>query len=1554
MLGQKTINALLTLKPSGQKSFEHLVRDLLSELTGEPYYLSSSGWQAGIDGIEKSHAIGFEAKRYGVTDLDVRSLLGEIDQAARDRPDLQLWVLASTGDLTAQERKQLEDSAAAHGLALLTLAEGDLSVPFHPMAGLCAVLPERVCEILADPAWRDPKKDAVFSLDEIRAELEEIAVSPELALFRARLEKELRELPTWRIFVQRQNQRLKRAILEDSKVRLGTHFDRDEVIPRTIKPDLDRWFAEAMSSPEPHLGAVLGERFDGKTWMVLDWLLGRLDSIDVPVFFLGSNQGDVLESLDGMLINEAEEALGPYGRHAKALLERRRSLSAGPTPWCVLILDGLNEYRSPSQPWQRHLSDAFARIKPDIRPATVVCTVRIRTWPEIEEDVRRQVRGEVRTFAVRPFDDVEFAEALRRASKTSEEIAALPQSAQDLLRRPRFFQLVLEHRDRLGDFEVVTEDVLYWFDASDKLRRERASAGWTEERYQGVLRELARRRATQHPLTRKDVLDSLETEVRSALEEALQDLSSEGALGKQGSKYTVHPDHLRTGMALYLLDLLDDPNADQQELRERLQDALAPYGDDDIAAAFLRRASVFALFSEEPPRDEVIDVLVDEWLRSRNRPPDDFQQVRALRRLLLRPLLRLAPRTWQRSTRHRGLQELSILIFSEFLDQEMDLIREFVQTWCRFVPARGPSYMEGNPDIEERVQAGLRDEGLAELNLEAQGDSGIVELQNMVLYLESLSPGLISPNDLLAILVAHHIPLYYFSKAGPWVVRRALAKVPREWFKRWTQGAISSHSAQLRAIVHHLLLLTQRADLVDLATLVEPSAPENDDPLLRHHRTLDRTGYEKLHNTPFREEESPIRFLERVHSLVMDPGLPSPREERLTRIRTAWRETFDGVALQLGRSPTQEDHVFQDGVAAIAAWLPEEGAAVVYRQIDDLPRRFREGKHWWVLSIRRDAVLAEGQAREHLRAAAETPCPEPNGRILAPGYALQVLLPGMTPEAMVGAILNHCLELEWAQLFDFPASLGVEGLRELVLASLAAETVPRKRIRGYFLLAELGGPVSGQDIYPVLRREIEGPDAELRLGALGFAVEFNVLGLPSQRLLEIVSEEVEDQNVFAPQYAAWLLIQEGHFIDRLPPYWRAVAAAVHPAKRELLLQEVEDALGSGSGTARLLDATYTLPVRDDLQPGRERLSLQEEGSRTLRFGQSEGGLGGLEEGATFTQWKDYLIELYSDHHVNKWNSLLQEGAAQLRQRQAEHQTVWSSEQFPQELVDALEEPRFQRWVEVLLRDEREAWLYRIGLVVPLFRRALRRGHPLAERFWGLMCPLPHRRGPGGIQYLDRGIDWVFHELSRPEVDDEVAGRLLKNLILDARTDRQLFDIALGARCREQTRLKAVLDELLESEEADDRARAALLLGWLEGTEGRLRQLAGADISLWVRGIAEQSLEIRRRESFAHHWLSRFLREDLPRVQRWGAGQLFLEAVDGTFEAWAFPFVRETAPSVRSRGEALLLLEEARAEVKRSRAGAFEKTFLEYKVVDLESGTHPWRRQRSWQELKERY
>jgi hypothetical protein len=121
-----------------------------------------------------------------------------------------------------------------------------------------------------------------------------------------------------------------------------------------------------------------------------------MDDLKVPVFFVGSTQGDGLTRLDEMLGREVERSLGRYGRHAKALLDRHRRWAAGREPWCLLVLDGLNEYKNPSRPWRRHLSDAYVRAETDLRPAAVSppgcprrghpsCCGSSKTWPDGSE-----------------------------------------------------------------------------------------------------------------------------------------------------------------------------------------------------------------------------------------------------------------------------------------------------------------------------------------------------------------------------------------------------------------------------------------------------------------------------------------------------------------------------------------------------------------------------------------------------------------------------------------------------------------------------------------------------------------------------------------------------------------------------------------------------------------------------------------------------------------------------------------------------------------------------------------------------------------------------------------------------------------------------------------------------------------------------------------------------------------------------------------------------------------------------------------------------------------
>src|SRR5687767_6209877 len=99
------IDILRKLAPAGPEGFEGLIAHLLETLTGTHFYLAKSGSQEGRDMSSRSlnaNVVAVECKRYGQsTELDERELLGELVQATRAIPDLDLWVLVTSRELSS-------------------------------------------------------------------------------------------------------------------------------------------------------------------------------------------------------------------------------------------------------------------------------------------------------------------------------------------------------------------------------------------------------------------------------------------------------------------------------------------------------------------------------------------------------------------------------------------------------------------------------------------------------------------------------------------------------------------------------------------------------------------------------------------------------------------------------------------------------------------------------------------------------------------------------------------------------------------------------------------------------------------------------------------------------------------------------------------------------------------------------------------------------------------------------------------------------------------------------------------------------------------------------------------------------------------------------------------------------------------------------------------------------------------------------------------------------------------------------------------------------------
>jgi hypothetical protein len=183
---------------------------------------------------------------------------------------------------------------------------------------------------------------------------------------------------------------------------------------------------------------LVGDRYDGKTWCVFDWILNSYSHL-LPVFFIPSTQGDgEQQNVDEVLRKLIQKTLGISPDRADALFQRFTSTRYADRPWGIVILDGINEYvLDPAAP-DRHLTDLLAeRLDTDRRSALVITTVREATWVELLP----RLEGRVKRISICPFDDRELADALTLAGVYAEDFGALSPSAQQLARRPRFFQL---------------------------------------------------------------------------------------------------------------------------------------------------------------------------------------------------------------------------------------------------------------------------------------------------------------------------------------------------------------------------------------------------------------------------------------------------------------------------------------------------------------------------------------------------------------------------------------------------------------------------------------------------------------------------------------------------------------------------------------------------------------------------------------------------------------------------------------------------------------------------------------------------------------------------------------------------------------------------------------------------------------------------------------------------------------------------------------------------------------------------------------------------------
>jgi len=371
--------------------------------------------------------------------------------------------------------------------------------------------------------------------------------------------------------------------------------------------------------------------------------------------------------------------------------------------------------------------------------------------------------------------------------------------------------------------------------------------------------------------------------------------------------------------------------------------------------------------------------------------------------------------------------------------------------------------------------------------------------------------------------------------------------------------------------------------------------------------------------------------------------------------------------------------------------------------------------------------------------------------------------------------------------------------------------------------------------------------------------------------------------------------------------YRELRTRIHPAylgyavfSRGLKKDEVEQfAEDINRIWSRLIDTAPNLPV--DFPQSEmvcdisikaksfQRIGLsRSEFSRSVKFVTREAFWGGRAN-----ENRDNIEDLLKSDTLNEQSTLIQI-ACEAMNEQVQAGNAWFAHQFVAiEALDNLVTRRpdlMEKWLAPILRQE--------GVATKLI--------VLGRSFYEALCEIVLTKMPEKGSHLYRELDsknsairflvgptripLLEHALFRsPPVEGVV--EVWNDKLRRCKTDRELFELAISAQQGTAiTWLWTRIDQGLASPVLIDRARSAMLLGFLDGdrAKGQLQQRRVSEPEIWVDHIIRDAWFLWQKNSWAKHWFCRFLTVE-NEIQSWASFRLFLKCADRRFWIWQKEF-----------------------------------------------------------------
>ena len=566
--------------------FEELVAELLGALLETRFETAKSGYQPIGDAINEERTIVLQTKNYNdETPLDRKEILGDIEEAELELPNLQTYVLAASRTIGNRLRNRFGDIEKKTGLDIVSL---ELTDKLSNLGALCVTFWEDIrgffnsSDICQGPnflAWIEEKREDSETEQKI---------------------KELR-------LKLKQGIQTQKHVQKDIEKHLIERFSRDQGFnPINLSQAIERESLESKimdwwTDHHQPVCCLEGKEGHGKSWLAAKGMTLICENDSIVAFWLDSKDWSGHKSIFDLLHTCFSLIYPSYEQRKIAKLQSKPAKIWRKT---LIILDGVNE-RNAIEAAQWILAEYFRNSDEDKsewkeRVRFLLTTRPLDDYPDFEGHLWR----ECHKISIDPFNDSELQEALILKGLQLDD---LPDSLKDIARIPRYFQTCIRLRNQFRSFDAVTKEMILWADLLDKIERTdpqiKQKFDWHRAKdAQEILSDLAKQAKWTNvdagPQTSVQLLEKCFPDYR----EVRHDLEEQGIAIEAGLlEAKLSEDHITLGWALYLANLFDCTEfTGIKDAAEGFQNALEPIPSEDLRTKALFVALQITAISLNP------------------------------------------------------------------------------------------------------------------------------------------------------------------------------------------------------------------------------------------------------------------------------------------------------------------------------------------------------------------------------------------------------------------------------------------------------------------------------------------------------------------------------------------------------------------------------------------------------------------------------------------------------------------------------------------------------------------------------------------------------------------------------------------------------------------------------------------------------------------------------------------------------------------------------------------------------------------------------------------